>query len=434
MVLQFGANFRLPLAFSAFSPGDGDVSTSWGSRLLPSGRADELIVAADGSGHYETIQEALDILGAGSGTIRVKNGTYTITAALDLKASQTIIGSGYGTKIDTTSNITFFTGSGNRTIIERIRIRGNSVGAAQKGINLSGNECVVRNCWVENMGNRGVIMSGSEPIMESCRVVDCDDDNVVFGAGDHAILADSFINNSGGTGVLLTSAVGSNITGCQITNHGDGGVRLVSSGQCTITGNYIFSNGDNNTNGDGVEIAGNSHENCVTGNILHSNDGYGIDVQSGCQKNVIQGNSILNNEDGAILDNGTDTLIGTNSGAVSNWGYVDRGDPSSVDFAVGDLTTDGTVHDLDLSSIVPVNASSVLLHVIVKDGTVGNRIRFRKNGNSNMINIGVVRTQAANIDINQDVIIALDANRVIEYDATNTVFTTLEIIVKGWFI
>ena len=74
-------------------------------------------------------------------------------------------------------------------------------------------------------------------------------------------------------------------------------------------------------------------------------------------------------------DAGTDVQLGVEDGGQ----YVDRGDPSSWDFQEGDLTTDNTWRDLDLSSIVPSGAVAVHLYVLIKDDTANKNIKFRKN-------------------------------------------------------
>ena len=114
--------------------------------------------------------------------------------------------------------------------------------------------------------------------------------------------------------------------------------------------------------------------------------------------------------------------------------FTDRGDPAAFDFAVGVLTTDGSWYDLDLSSVVPANAIAVLLGVNVNDDTIGQSIAFRKNGNSNSIATSSVRTQVANQQIEMDVVVACDANRVIEYITDNNTFTAINIKIKGWWI
>lgn len=113
--------------------------------------------------------------------------------------------------------------------------------------------------------------------------------------------------------------------------------------------------------------------------------------------------------------------------------WVDRGDPSAFDWEVGDLTTDGNYHDLDLSSIVPSGATLVRLRVVLND-TAGNSVTFRENGNSNAHNNGDLFCQVSGKTITGQFVIPCDSNRVIEYRATNTSFTTLSILVAGWYI
>lgn len=113
--------------------------------------------------------------------------------------------------------------------------------------------------------------------------------------------------------------------------------------------------------------------------------------------------------------------------------FADRGDPAANDYAVADLTTDGAWHDLDLSSIVPAGAKAVLLYVQILDNAASSLIVFRKNGIANSANAGVVSMQVANITNRADIIVACDTNRVIEYLATNTTWTSIGICVRGWW-
>jgi hypothetical protein len=111
----------------------------------------------------------------------------------------------------------------------------------------------------------------------------------------------------------------------------------------------------------------------------------------------------------------------------------DRGDPSAYDFTLGDLTTNGTWQDLDLSSIVPEDAIAVVLRVSIQDDATNNVLRFRKNGNSNTHSMQVVNTQVADLVNNAQFIVFCDTDRVIEYYATNTTWTAINIVVTGWF-
>jgi hypothetical protein len=113
--------------------------------------------------------------------------------------------------------------------------------------------------------------------------------------------------------------------------------------------------------------------------------------------------------------------------------FVDRGDPSGSDFSLGDLTTDGTWRDLDLSGILPAGASAVKMICVIEDDAANNAILFRKNGLSNELNRSECRTQVSGIDVAYDITVPVDGSGVIEYNATNTTWTRIDIIVKGWY-
>ena len=121
-------------------------------------------------------------------------------------------------------------------------------------------------------------------------------------------------------------------------------------------------------------------------------------------------------------------------GAAQGNSYVDRGDVAAPDFAVGDLTTDGAYHDMDLSSIVPAGAVAVHIRVDCTDDSVASTFNLRENGNSNSINVFQVICRIANVTVSQDGIVTCDSSRVIEYFATNTVWTSLNVTVKGWWV
>ncbi len=114
--------------------------------------------------------------------------------------------------------------------------------------------------------------------------------------------------------------------------------------------------------------------------------------------------------------------------------FYNRGDPSAYDFTVTSFTTDGTWRDLDLSAIVPTGAKAVLLLVSVKDDIVNAAIGFRRNGNSNTIAASTILVQVANYINTQDIIVACDANRIIEYQASAVTFTNINVAVLGWWL
>ena len=113
--------------------------------------------------------------------------------------------------------------------------------------------------------------------------------------------------------------------------------------------------------------------------------------------------------------------------------FVDRGDPVDVDFDKNDLTTDNTWNELDLSSIVPISAVSVIFHVVAKQATFGNVIMFRKKGNTNDTNLGALYVQVAAVYVSTEVTIPLAGDAIIEYNASDVVWDTLNINIRAWF-
>jgi hypothetical protein len=122
----------------------------------------------------------------------------------------------------------------------------------------------------------------------------------------------------------------------------------------------------------------------------------------------------------------------SNGSGGTGGSFTDRGDPSAFDFTQANLTTDGNWHDLDLSSIVPTGAKAVLLFVQVNDDDGNNYVAFRKNGNTNSINISGAKGITANQTNSFDLTVPCDSNRIIEYATVNTTYTTINIVVKGW--
>ena len=85
-----------------------------------------------------------------------------------------------------------------------------------------------------------------------------------------------------------------------------------------------------------------------------------------------------------------------------------------------------------MSGILPVGAIAAKLRVTVTDGTANIRIAFRENGNSNGANVGVNRVQVANVPTEREITVAVDGARKIEYIASNTTWTQIDITVKAW--
>lgn len=114
--------------------------------------------------------------------------------------------------------------------------------------------------------------------------------------------------------------------------------------------------------------------------------------------------------------------------------FVDRGDPAGLDWTQATLTTDGTWRDLDLSAIVPAGAVAVVLETLIADNSVQLTISYRKKGNVNDRNVSTIYNQVSNFFVHAPSIVPCDTDRKIQYNASNIVWTTIRIVVKGWWI
>jgi len=114
--------------------------------------------------------------------------------------------------------------------------------------------------------------------------------------------------------------------------------------------------------------------------------------------------------------------------------YVDRGDPDTIDWEVGDLITDNTWRDLDLGAKgVPANATAVYIRVAIQDDAVNSYMQFRKDGNTNAIAKSDIWTQVANSVMIGNMVVGV-TNQTIEYKGSNLAFLIIQITVVGWWL
>jgi len=114
--------------------------------------------------------------------------------------------------------------------------------------------------------------------------------------------------------------------------------------------------------------------------------------------------------------------------------FVDRGDPLAWDFTVGDFTDDNAWHDLDLSSIVPAGANSVLLKINLETLEIEKKFELRKKDNTDIYNTLAIWTQFSNVRIGGVFLVPCNANRVIQYLANPATWSVMNVQVNGWFL
>lgn len=114
-------------------------------------------------------------------------------------------------------------------------------------------------------------------------------------------------------------------------------------------------------------------------------------------------------------------------------GFVDRGDPADYDFVSAVLTKDGAWHELDLSSIVPLNAKGVALSVRAANDYIDKTVMFRKHGNVNLVAVSRFANQVARAFYETDCQCPLDDDRKIDYFFTAGGWSIITITVKNWW-
>lgn len=301
------------------SPEDGQVLKFRGGREIPeddndtTGSQIEFLVAADGSGDYTTIASALTALGANSGVIRIKAGTYNITSAINTSATnQQFIGSGWGVEVNTgTNDINAFVLDQSDCLIRNLKIVGSRTqGSNNYGVYITGNDCVVKGLRIEDVRTNGIYcVSANRTLIESCSIDDCAGYSIRLSNSPKTIVTNCHLTRSDTGGIYMTGAA----TYCLITNniiadHQGDGIYMDDQDDCIIEGNILEGNGDAVTE-DGIHLF-----DCVAciiiGNRIRGSSGYGISLDATAtvaDRINIVGNIILNNTTGQLDDNGTNT-------------------------------------------------------------------------------------------------------------------------------
>lgn len=108
---------------------------------------------------------------------------------------------------------------------------------------------------------------------------------------------------------------------------------------------------------------------------------------------------------------------------------------STPDFNETGLTTDDTwkLDGLDLTDIIPVGATQVIIRIAVDDGVAGSIFQVRQNA-TNVDNKLKSITQAADILNENAGLVAIDGDRKLDYKGSNLAFTTIDIFILGWVI
>lgn len=113
--------------------------------------------------------------------------------------------------------------------------------------------------------------------------------------------------------------------------------------------------------------------------------------------------------------------------------YVNRAERSAYDADQITLTMNGAWHTLSLSAIIPANAKLVLLRVGASHPNTARYFRVSKVGQTGAFSCVNIATQAANI-VNEQTALVDCTGQQIQYWATDNSFSSLRLLVLGWFV
>ena len=218
----------------------------------------------DGTNDQEEIIQALNDLPATGGEVVILDGTYNITASINIPKDNVSL-----------------RGNGNTTILKRMY---NSTdadsGSTAKGL-ITLNEksgCKIQGLQID--GNKATYTASYNYGI------------YLYSSSDSTVTGNTCNNNN--YGIYQYSSSNNTVTG-NTCNNNSTGIRLDSSSDNTVTGNTC-----NNNNNYGIYLLSSSSYNTVTGNTCNNNN-YGICLLSSSSYNTVTGNTCNNNSNSGIF-------------------------------------------------------------------------------------------------------------------------------------
>ena len=294
----------------------------------------------DGTNDQEEINAAITALPATGGEIVILDGTYNITAKINVtKDNVSIRGNGNATILKRMYNssvkegvITLTSRSGCK--IANLQMEGNKTSYIHNnnyGIYLSSSSdnTVTGNTCNNNYGS-GIYLSESSNNTVTYNTCNNNNYGIRLSSSNNNTVTGNTCNNgsSSSHGIYLSESSNNTVTG-NTCNNNNRGFYLSSSSNNTITGNtcnnnssygiYLYSSSDNtvtgntcNNNSNGIYLYSSSDNNAITGNICNNNNNYGICLSSSCNYNCIVGNVLVGNGTAYYASGGTGNVEANN--------------------------------------------------------------------------------------------------------------------------
>ena len=272
----------------------GMAAFSWIKKVVAT-----VVVAADGTGDTDDIQEGIDMLPAGGGVVYIKEGTYIITSTIIITSSNvSLIGAGRGTRIQTTNDITMlevYLAASTLTgvVIDKLYFLGDPTQANNIGIYMRDTEnCVILFCWVENTGDTAIETNNAEGVRISSNwILEPQGDGIHTEENDNTIIESNYIYSPEKVGILFTNSEKNQILNNTVYSSRSWGL-LLDGDYNIIRGNLMDSCGRAGINA-GIGIAQN--HNLILENIIIESQKDGISIIGG-GNNVINGNLVENSD------------------------------------------------------------------------------------------------------------------------------------------
>jgi len=289
------------------------------SNSLDTSRADYV---CDGIDDDETIQEALDDLPAGGGSVILLEGTYELSNLIYTHDYTQIKGQGYSTVLQTIGNhrvISIATDDG--VIIQDLKIVGSGAGhAANDGIYITAsNNVTVHNVRCEDCGGNGIEVTGVSDNITLTNNFQISNENhgiYAHGTSRNIIFSGNHSKENGGIGIYLYTSTAGSFVNNVVEDNVNHGILLYSSSDNTVCNNVVMGNDSGDTGTwDGIIVDHDSDNNTIVGNRCGENDNAEIRIDDAtCNKNVVVGNNAVGATHAfAIVDNGTGTVLGNNA-------------------------------------------------------------------------------------------------------------------------
>jgi parallel beta-helix repeat protein len=307
----------------------------------------------DGTADQTEINAAITALPATGGEVVILDGTYNITA-----------------KINVAKNNVSIRGNGNATILKRMYNSSTGEGVITL---TSRSGCKIANLQVDGnkasytaSNNFGIYLSSSSNNTVTGNTCNNNSTGIYLSSSSNNTVTGNTYNNNSNYGIYLYSSSNNNtVTGNTCNNNNNDGIYLSSSSNNTVTGNTC-----NNTV-TGIYLYSSSNNNTATGNTCNNNSNYGIRLSSS-SNNTVTGNTCNNNSNYGIR------LYSSSNNTVTGNTCI-RGTGQTSDYTSSQYTIQlGTISNYNL-----ISSNNCMGKAVVIGGGTGNSVWGNKFDNTN---------------------------------------------------